>query len=149
MEQDVSANDLTVLFLSSPSRKTPILQQKSSPHPDSPVLWDYHVILLMRNKGASWIFDFDSHLSFPVQAGDYFQKCFYPQDTLSPEHQVYIREISADEYLKTFTSDRSHMLDSEEKPLVRFPPYPPINQNKEETISLMEYLDIEKMQLKA
>ncbi|KJE90928.1 hypothetical protein CAOG_002156 [Capsaspora owczarzaki ATCC 30864] len=70
----------SVVFISNPSRKTPIWCQRLS-QPGCPVVWDYHVVLVLPAPSGVMVYDLDTTLGFP----------------------------SASEFLKTFSSDRSHM----------------------------------------
>ncbi len=82
-----------VVFISSRSKQTPIWCQKSGRSNESPVVWDYHVVLLVRenscdaNNPNSVIFDIDSTLPFPCRAAKYFVQSFKPQYFLPEEHQ--------------------------------------------------------------
>ncbi len=147
VKQGVLINRLHALFLSSHARQTPILQQRSSPSPDQPVWWDYHVVLLVTAESGSLVLDFDTCLEFPVSGKTYFQKSFYPQKTLQRQHQVYQRKIKGEEFLKRFTSDRSHMIDDHGQPLALFPDYSPINQHQNGTTGLRDYLNLSGMKL--
>ena len=147
VKQGVPISRLHTLFLSSRSRQTPILQQRSSPSPDQPVWWDYHVVLLVTADSGSLVLDFDTCLEFPVSGKTYFQKSFYPQKALQRRHQVYLRKIKGEEFLKRFTSDRSHMIDDHGQPLAPFPDYPPINRHQNGTTGLRDYLNLSGMEL--
>lgn len=97
------------------------------------VVWDYHVIALLRHKSVWYVVDLDTKIgqslcpapSEPLMAvrGDlYFRAALYPQAI----HQkltsinlrraefsaakVLVRVVPALEFLTTFRSDRSHML---------------------------------------
>lgn len=81
-----------------------LCQQGGNP-PDHYVLWDYHVILLREGH----ILDFNSTLPFcfPVQA--YFEQSFMDETLLNPLEIPLFRVLSAEEYVRTLQSDRSHM----------------------------------------
>lgn len=76
------------VFLSNHTKTVALWNQKVSKHPDYPVVWDYHCILLLKPKAktpshghghghahgdddqvveeeSSWIFDYDTRLDMP------------------------------------------------------------------------------------
>lgn len=88
-----AAASLYAVFVSSPSKMTPIWCQRCMAHsPNEPVLWDYHVIALetprrrrdvtesdddaVRSSSDinSLIWDYDSTLPFPCSAVEYIDK---------------------------------------------------------------------------
>jgi protein N-terminal glutamine amidohydrolase len=122
------------VFISSRSRQVPIWNQKmsASDDADEPVIWDYHVIFVIKTtasstdeatavdldsrsrqgQGRAYILDLDTRLDFPVDAVEYFEKSFRPQIPLRREYEQSFRVVPAEEYLSHFASDRSHMKDS-------------------------------------
>jgi len=68
--------------------------------------WDYHVIAVERKTtpGTSFVFDFDTGLTFPCPFPEYILRSF----GRSP--QACFRVVPAQEYLDTMASDRSHMM---------------------------------------
>jgi protein N-terminal glutamine amidohydrolase len=118
------------VFISSRSHQVPIWNQKASASddPDVPVVWDYHVIFVIKtratctsdntatvdigNRGHAYILDLDTRLDFPIDARRYFEESFRPQMQLRKEYEQCFRVVPADEFLLHFASDRSHMKDS-------------------------------------
>ncbi|KAF5324502.1 hypothetical protein D9611_004287 [Ephemerocybe angulata] len=108
--------------------------QKAARSARLPVVWDYHVILLLQpkdlnlarvvrepgigesleggppaqNRAGSYVYDLDSYLPSPCPWEDYLELTF--PSSLLPEYQSSFRVISAKIYLDSFVSDRSHML---------------------------------------
>jgi protein N-terminal glutamine amidohydrolase len=130
------------IFITSPSKCTPIWRQKKSKSPDTePVLWDYHVIAMVDDD----IYDLDSTLPFPSSAQTYFEKTFpitYPR--LRKDCQQILRIIDAKDFLEHFASDRSHMIGEDGKYLAPPPSYSCI-RGKESTTAhnLSVFMDIE------
>jgi hypothetical protein len=122
--------DYFVVFISSRSKHTPIWRQRASDDIDTPVVWDYHVVLvakgdtsLIREHGHSLLLDLDTDLAeFPLHAGMYCMAAFRLDRSLLPEHEQTFRVIPAADFLAHFASDRSHMLQSG----MPFPPWPTI-----------------------
>ncbi|KAK9477026.1 N-terminal glutamine amidase-domain-containing protein [Lipomyces japonicus] len=122
-----------VVFISSENRSVPLYAQRSSSREDKLALWDYHVILLIKQSGFSqwFVLDHDSTVNQPpeneTQAGDfrrtmlvpfqsYAQATFkqLPNDLLDRFSHLVVgrkfRVIRGDQYLRYFASDRSHMV---------------------------------------
>ncbi|KDQ06739.1 hypothetical protein BOTBODRAFT_243436 [Botryobasidium botryosum FD-172 SS1] len=95
-----STNDIIfVVFISNLSRTVALWQQRASPDPELPVVWDYHVILVrfQRNMSVSsadgartaptecwhgWVYDFDSRCGFISSWGEYVRETFLPHFSL-------------------------------------------------------------------
>lgn len=86
--------------------------------------WDYHVVLLDSQKQL--VYDLDSRLGCPVSAKLYFAEAFPDQNDLVVEVRALVRSIPSQEYLNRFSSDRSHMVDSDGTAREPFPPWPAI-----------------------
>lgn len=109
--------------------------QKASRQAHRPVIWDYHVILLLQRRSLSdktvdggslatrslsapdilsasdsesLVYDFDSYLPSPCPWKEYLTLTFPPQ--ILPEYQSSFRVVGEQMYLENFVSDRSHML---------------------------------------
>ncbi|EAU88229.2 hypothetical protein CC1G_03901 [Coprinopsis cinerea okayama7 len=87
--------NLWVLFVSNENKMAALFFQKSSRREDLPVLWDYHVILILQPRvdsdlderrelrgNASWAYDFDTRLPIPCPWEDYLEMTF-PKDLLT------------------------------------------------------------------
>lgn len=140
------------VFISSDCQMTPIWHQLSAEDSSTPVLWDYHVVLLVKGHFPSldtfsflqnealtgknertennqaenstnkkddgfsydyentitnpYIFDLDSDLSFPCEAGEYYKSSFRPEINLKKDHRQLFRVVSADDFINHFASDR-------------------------------------------
>ena len=127
-----------VLLLSNHERHIPLYHQQHSSQ-GQPVIWDYHVILLDANKQL--IYDFDSHLPFPIAANHYFQETV--MSSAIPEWRVWVRAIPLPDYLAHFSSNRAHMLTQNAALPSVWPDYPPIIAQTQ-PITLMRYLDFEQ-----
>lgn len=115
--------------------------QGNAKHPDLPVLWDYHAILLSYRKGW-WVWDLDTTLGLPVSADSYFRKTFLRSNLEAKDTDVILRLIPAAEYVERFSSDRSHM----KLPSGAWAASPPewhMIQNEKET-NLLDWLDVSK-----
>ncbi|RZF47518.1 hypothetical protein LSTR_LSTR014157 [Laodelphax striatellus] len=64
------------VFVSNDERRVPLWQQTAGNGPDKLVFWDYHVFLLLKSTDTSLVYDFDTCLTFPSSANDYFIKTF-------------------------------------------------------------------------
>ena len=73
-----------------------------------PILWDYHVVLAVHSDG--WrIWDLDGRLGCPVAARAWLDATFPFPRLVPARFQPRFALIPADEYVRTFGSDRGHM----------------------------------------
>jgi hypothetical protein len=77
-----------VVFISNAIKAVPIWQQKLCDS-DEPVVWDYHVIFVAKDKAAKCavVVDQDSKLGYPVDFTTYALKSFMPQKVLQPKYR--------------------------------------------------------------
>ncbi|WP_185974292.1 protein N-terminal glutamine amidohydrolase [Litoribacter populi] len=99
-----------VLIISNEEKKCPLYAQQSA-HGNDPVWWDYHVVLLADKDGDQLIFDFDTTLTFPVSLQDYLKHTFPNSVNWLTEDLPLFKSIPAADYIRSFSSDRSHMKD--------------------------------------
>jgi len=105
------------VFISNENRTVPLWRQKAARHADKPVVWDYHVILIVKAMPASdgdasspsQVFDLDTTLPYPCDFGKYASATFPFDDQMPAEYKRMFRVISAKEFLQHFASDRRHM----------------------------------------
>ena len=125
------------IFITSKAEATPFWFQKTGPKDvESPVLWDYHVIVLMDEL----VFDLDSSLDFPCTKEEYFAKSVRPELSLKEKHEHIFRVIHAQQFLDHFSSDRSHMSSAQVSP----PSWPPIigpMASSQNTFPLYRYMN--------
>jgi hypothetical protein len=88
------------------------------------VEWDYHVVLLVRAGDGWMIWDLDSTLGLGVPAAAYLDATFAPP--IPPALAPRFRLIAADDWLASFSSDRSHMRARDGAWLQPPPPWPAI-----------------------
>jgi hypothetical protein len=94
------------VFISNEKKQVPIWNQKLSSDIHNPVVWDYHVIVLIKvnNMGDPIssksnlsvgvnhvIFDFDSWNPFPCPALDYIETSFRPSMKFHPEYKQVLQ----------------------------------------------------------
>lgn len=115
------------VFISNKSKKIPLWQQKASKAADGLVVWDYHVIFVYQERRGSLVFDLDTNLGFPCTFKEYALACIGDEKTLKQEYRRMFRVIPAIEFLSSFASDRSHMVNEKGEWLAPPPKYPPIN----------------------
>lgn len=127
-------------LLSNAKRLCALWNQRAGMAPEEPVLWDYHVIMLLKTSG--WhVYDLDSLLPAPTPFTQYLNGTFR-QNLSQEEYRPLFRIIDADEFVTAFSSDRSHMLTAEGHWLVPPPPWTPIFRNG--SSNLMELIDLQK-----
>jgi len=131
--------DVVVVFISNESKAVALWNQKLAGSPDYAIVWDYHVVLILRlrsehgvTKGEkaehtdtpdrdteAWIYDYDTLLPKPCYWKDYVSLTFRTDAEVPLEYRSLFRVIPADMYLDYFASDRSHMLAPLDSPRYR------------------------------
>jgi len=133
------------VFISNENKQVLFWKQKNQTHPTYPVVWDYHVIAVVKGEEGkpNVIFDLDSTLPFPCDFNVYILNAIYPRPfaRIVNENQGLFRVIPAEMYFKNFASDRSHMLDSEGNWLQPPPEYSPIS-TEECTMNIDDFIDM-------
>ena len=97
-----------VMFIASTGCSFPMLNQRVMDDPSVPILWDYHVVLLVPGK-ENKILDFDTTLPFCSDIKTYLSFSFLDNRLLIEQEQPLFRIVPASEYVTRFSSDRSHM----------------------------------------
>ena len=139
-QSGVSVAAQWVLLITNPGQQVLMLAQRAAGDVGY-VVWDYHVVLLVRLPEGDLIFDPDTELPFPVEAATYLNASF-PEDAVLPEMlRARVRRIPAAEFLRRFWSDRSHMVGTLAPG--HFPPWPPITPECADAITLATYRDSE------
>ncbi|XP_069813232.1 protein N-terminal glutamine amidohydrolase isoform X1 [Dendropsophus ebraccatus] len=130
------------VFLSNENRMIPIWKQKSGKNED-PVIWDYHVVLLHDcSDGQRFIYDLDTVLPFPCPCDTYIQEALRSDHNIHKDFRRKLRVIQAEEYLRNFASDRSHMKDGNNEWRKPPPPYPCIKTPKS-SMNLDDFISME------
>ncbi len=100
--------DSFIIFVASTGDSFPMLNQRVMSDPSIPILWDYHVVLLLLSE-SSQILDFDTILPFGVPVDTYFRHSFLDNRLLTAAETPLFRVVPASEFVGSFSSDRSHM----------------------------------------
>lgn len=99
--------------------------QKPADGPGEPLLWDYHVVLLVRTGDTWQVWDFECDLGMPKPAEPWITACFPYQDRVPPRYRPRFRVMAASEYVATLRSDRSHMREDDGTYVKPPPPWSP------------------------
>ena len=127
-----------VVFISNPERACAVWHQRAALRSTWPILWDYHVVLLV---GAPWeVWDLDTTLAVPAPAARYLRRSF--RDGIAEEVAPRFRVVDAGVFTRSFASDRSHMRDARGSYQQPPPPWPPIGAPGAEP-NLMRFVDME------
>ena len=98
-----------MVFISNEKRTVPLWQQSASQEEDGLVIWDYHVILIIKNVLNCTVFDLDTSLPYPSEFDSYSKYAFKSDTGIMEQFHRKFRVINCKEFLKYFASDRSHM----------------------------------------
>jgi protein N-terminal glutamine amidohydrolase len=139
------------VFMTNAMRACAFLNQRAAPSADHLMFWDYHVVVLANSGTASnlltpsvstsarWeIWDLDTRLGMPVSVDEYIA-CTFPQHPETRDFQPLFRVVDSDEFLATFSSDRSHMRNQHGEWLQPPPPWDPICRDG--IWNLIDFLD--------
>lgn len=122
-----SDRESLVVFLSNARFQIPLWMQRASQDPSQPVVWDYHVILLEKKDDAYQVWDLDSSLPCPTDVTHYVEQSVSRIENLPEKWHIQFRVIPSQSFLEMFSSDRSHMKDSQTGQWIKEPPpWPPI-----------------------
>lgn len=97
-----------VIFVASKGALFPMLNQRAASYSAMPIFWDYHVILLVPGD-KNQILDFDTSLPFCIGFDTYLSQSFIDNDLLTMEETPFFRVLPSAEFIRLFSSDRSHM----------------------------------------
>ena len=100
-----------VVFISNENRTVPLWCQSASEAEEGLVVWDYHVILIIKNELNCIVFDLDSSLPYPSEFDSYSNGTFKSDKGIKDQYHRKFRVIKSKEFLCNFASDRSHMKD--------------------------------------
>lgn len=129
------------LFITNPLRQCPVWAQRAGPE-DGFVVWDYHVIAIVRRDGVeAW--DLDTRLGMPLGLADYLAGTFpVAAAPTGPPFAPRFRLIEGDDFVATFHTDRSHMRTAEGW-LQPPPPWPPPSSPGGGGGNLMRFVDLD------
>lgn len=111
-EKSKDGTQIYAVVISNSTKRTLVWMQRLNENDlEEPVVWDYHVIVLITSsdRNKCFVFDYDSVLPYPCSSSEYILKAFRPQLALRSEYMQLFRVIPGKEYLEKFSSDRSHM----------------------------------------
>ena len=113
-----------VIFISNENRAVPLWNQASSQSEEGLVIWDYHVILIIKTNTASEVYDLDTSLPYPCDFQSYTKATFKSDENILEQFHRKFRVIPFEDYLLNFASDRHHMKDDKGQWIKPPPEYP-------------------------
>ena len=85
-----------VVFISNAGRSCAVWHQRAARRPGAPMVWDYHVVLLV---GAPWeVWDLDTTLGMPVPAAHYVRRSM--REGLAEDLEPRFRVVPADVFAR-------------------------------------------------
>jgi hypothetical protein len=129
------------VFVSNGSGAVAVWEQRAAAA-GQPILWDYHVVLLLRRAGEWVVVDLDSRLGGETPASEWLARSFPALHAAANEHRPVFRLIPAEVYRRALRSDRSHMRvgSTWRSPP---PPWPAIGPASGEGSNLMHFIDMQ------
>lgn len=126
---DFTNLEAIVVIISNMAKSCALWHQRAVTTFELPVVWDYHVILLVFDE--YWqVWDADSTLPLGTKITEYLSSTF-PGEVCSNEKFVArFRLFKSMDFVKLFSSDRSHMLDMDGSWMSEPPPWSPIVNDK-------------------
>lgn len=135
-----AGRDPAALFIVGGARGCLMWQQRSAGREGEPVLWDYHVVLLVQGPWEVW--DLDTTLACPVGAASYLLRSFRPRTAVPAAFAPRFRLVGAAELASSFASDRSHMRTPGGQWSAPPPPWPPVGR-ADQPGTLARFLDMD------
>jgi len=126
-----------VVFVSNPRRTCAVWAQRAAACEGEPVIWDYHVVVLV----AGEIRDPDCVAGDRLPAERWLRASFPPGIVVPVVYRPRFRRCPADAFLSCFASDRSHMRDESGRFRAPPPPWPPIVATDGARNTLPQFLD--------
>ena len=128
-ESKFEACERIVVLISNTDQTCLFWQQRAGLDEDMPVLWDYHVVLFVRD-GTWVVYDLDTNLPLSIAVETYLRQSFLGSEMIPESFRPRFVLFDGDAYVKDFSSDRSHMLDAEGQWLVPPPEWPAIERER-------------------
>jgi protein N-terminal glutamine amidohydrolase len=130
-----------VVFISNRNNSCILWGQKAGKGVEGLVLWDYHVLLLCKEE--TWkVWDLDTNFDLPAGFSFYVRSTFKLEEVkLADEFAPIFKVIDTQEFVRTFSSDRSHMRKPDGTWNATPPEWPIIGDGKEP--NLMQLIDME------
>jgi hypothetical protein len=104
-------------FVTNRARRVAMWGQRAARQ--DPILWDYHVVAWLPQRGV--VVDLDDRAQVVRPLAAWLAHAFRGSD---PQLQPAFRVVPRDELLATFSSDRRHMRDDRGRELQPFPDWP-------------------------
>lgn len=105
--------EVYVVVISNEQGACPLWNQRACQSPSRPIFWDYHVVAVETGGDEDRVWDLDSRLGCPAAFDIWWQGTFPSLEGFPAEFRPRFRVIDAEDYLRGFSSDRSHMEDGE------------------------------------
>lgn len=96
-----------VVFVSNERGACAMFHQRAAKSALVPVVWDYHVILAVHAPSGVEVWDLDCAGGAPLAGADWLRLSFSAR--LPSMFAPLFRVLPADEFVRTFSSDRGHM----------------------------------------
>ena len=94
-------------------------------HPGGePVIWDYHVVVVVRAQDGLQVLDLDTTLRFPSALDAYLSEAFPAACEWPRTYQPRFRVVPSQDFVQRFASDRRHMRDERGQWQAPPPPWP-------------------------
>jgi protein N-terminal glutamine amidohydrolase len=140
---ELAAWDSWAVLVSSRRRDVVLLRQRAGRPVDGLVHWDYHVFAVALDPvGGAVVLDIDSDLPFPCPFGRYVEDGFPPD--APAEAAARFRAVSAAEYVRGLSSDRSHMRRDDGGWIWPPPPWPAPGEEEGRAPNLMRWIDMRR-----
>ena len=124
-------------------RQVAMWAQRAALVPDTPVVWDYHVVAVARGGAGFEVWDLDCTAGCPLAFPRWRELSFDVAREIPEDLAPLFRVVDAREYRARFASDRAHMRGADGTLLQEPPPWDPILPDGEPP-NLQRFIDVDE-----
>lgn len=130
------------VFISNAERQVAMWSQRAAVLPGTPVVWDYHVVVIARGAAGFEVWDLDCTDGCPLPFARWREVTFDVAREMPEDLVPLFRVVTGAEYRARLSSDRAHMRLPDGGFLREPPPWDPIVR-AEEPPNLQRFVDVE------
>lgn len=140
-DERLAERERYAVFVSNEERQVAMWCQRAALLPGTPVVWDYHVVVVARGEGGFEVWDPDCVVGFRLPVSRWLKVSFGLAPDVPGDLHPRFRVVDGDEYRARLSTDRAHMRAPEGSLIREAPPWPLILPAREPP-NLQRFLDV-------